>query len=189
MAMTGYKIRGNVDVPAFYLEEEDTAKLLEVFEYGLDNFRSDVLSMLDQTNYEKADEEYIDLMLREVGWLKNFALTLAQKRLLVKTIQDMYQSKGLWDELIAWVDTLIGIMITIEGAAEDCIIIGLRWELPDVGDGVGPPPGNMIYGPENLLDYIIHAPVATTAEQELLLSNLATFHQWAVSAFTIVKDL
>ena len=175
----GYKIRRNDDVPAFYFEEEDTRKFLEILEYGTDNLRADIAKLLESVNYEKAEEQYLDLMLQEIGWIVDLELDITLKRKALKIAQDMYGKKGLHSGLIEAVQTLVGLTITIDNPADDAIIIEVRWRIPF----------NRIMGPEGLLLFTIHAPTTTTAAEEVMIEKIADFMKWAPSMYTIVKDL
>ena len=167
------------DVPEAYLDNADTEGYIEILQDGLDNMRADIASLLTSHDLEKADEEFLDLMLYEIGWDVPITLTVTQKRKVVRDARDLYKGKGLFSAMIDVVDRLLGFTITIDGATTDAAILEVTWQIPF----------HRLMGLEALFQFVVHAPTTITAQQEADLGAIIDFMKWGPSFYTIVKDL
>ena len=182
---TGYDV--TKEIPAFYLAETDTEKLAAVFQYGIDNMRADIAKCLDQISYETAEEQTLDAMLFEAGWILELDLTELQKRKLLKVVRSLNLRKGtpaghIWAAL-----TILGLTITIEQPRRSAWRLGVagRTALGDSGN-----PGECILSAsEHLWFFRVHAGSGITTQQEAFLTALITYMIVAPEDFVIIKDL
>lgn len=174
---TAYPLRN--DLPPVYMKEEDTRKFVQILDDALARDRADVLKIIDNIQYDEADDEFLDLMLIEEGWDLPIALTTAQKRKAVKLFREFYQQRGLDATIIDFVDRFMGITITIERATTDVAILELQWRIPF----------HRLMGSEALLQMIVHAPAAITATQESDLTAIVDAFRSGIDFWTLVKDL
>lgn len=112
------------DFPPFYLEEKDTEDLLDVFQTAFDTMYDEVTGFLEATDYERAEEKYLDLMLIESGWNLKIELDVDLKRKIIKIAQEMFNKKGLKQGIIDAILAITGLTCTITEILEQTFRIG-----------------------------------------------------------------
>ena len=166
------------DIPSFYLEEEDTEKMLEIFQYAFDLVYNDISGFKDIGDYEKADEKYLDLMMIESGWTVKIEMDALIKRKIIKLAQYIYSMKGIANGMVFTVKQLLGIDIEIDDGVEEGFILNYN-EL----------------GIDTILGYagfFLHFFVLTpilTSEEEVKITKIINFMRWAVNTFEIKQVL
>lgn len=170
-----YDIKKEID--SFYLTEPDTDKFMNIFQYGIDLMRQDIAGMMDQYDYEKAEEQFLDLMIIESGFKINFVVTVQIKRKVVKTAADMLKKRGTDVGIIYAVKEILDIDITI-----------------DHGQKTGFSLGNNSLGIDTLLGFggyflhlIIQSPILTADELDAM-TKLVDFIKWGPNTFEIVQS-
>ena len=166
------------EIPPFYIDTEDTSKMLEIFQYSFELMYDDTSNFLRIVDYERAEEKYLDVMLIESGWIVKVEMTLSMKRKIVKLAQYIYTMKGIAKGMIYVVKQLINIVIEIADGVEEGFILNFN-EL-----GVDTILGYSGY----FLHFIVKTPTITP-EKELLVEKIIDFMRWAVNTFSIEQTL
>ena len=167
------------DFPPVYVGEPDTEGILEVLQTAGDDVRLDIAELVRQTNFERADEDFLDLLLLLLGWNVKIALTELQKRKLVKTVVGIYLTKGTAQGIIDASDYLLGETITIDEAIDDA------WRLGISILGVDTILGSTTY----LFHFFVHCAAAIAAQKEADLTILVDFMRPGFTTWTFIKDL
>lgn len=116
-----------------------------------------------------APEAFADAMLADLGNPFEFALSLADKRRLIRVLLDIYRSKGTAAGIIYAVRFFLGIEVEVEPLNDP----EGQWELGEDELGIG-----TLLAPSDL--YLIYsfriiAPFALTEEQRLRIRELALY--------------
>ena len=166
------------NIPDFYLETPDTEKYLEILQYGLQKMHTDISGLKDVKNYEKAIEQYLDMMLIEEGFIVGITLTLARKRKLIKILRELYSKSGLNSGLILAAQEIMGLTIEIHDMVED----GFELDNNSLGE-------NTILGYAGYFLHLdIHTPVLT-ADQLADIKKIVDAFRWALTTYTIKQVL
>lgn len=115
MGGSGYSV--HADFPAFYLNNADTVKFLNVVQHWHDLKYDEIGKILKTIDVDTAEEKYLDLMLYETGWDLKIPLDANMKRKVIKLADFIYLNKGIAARIIDVVFLLTGIVIRIESVS------------------------------------------------------------------------
>jgi phage tail-like protein len=176
------------DVPPFFLEEEDTAKLLEIFQHGFEWMYEDITNFLTTIDYEKCDEKYLDLMLIESGWILQIPLDITLKRKVIKTAQEMYLQKGLKVGIINAILKLMGLTVTITEVIFDTFRINKTGvSLSYIGlNNTDKKASHFLGNDAGLMSFRVNSPTLTSA-QESMMEKIIDYMKWAPTIYLIEK--
>jgi phage tail-like protein len=152
----------------------DLRKLILCFQEVLDHVLFEIDRFGEILDLERAPEEFVDLMLEEVGNPFPFVLNDVDKRRLAAVLIELYRlkgtEKGLRNAVRFFLGIELGAITTYSGSplilGES--LLGVDWEL----------------GPSNrfaLYAFEVHVPVVLTEEQRLRLRGLVL---WSKPAHT-----
>jgi len=117
-----YKVKN--DFPQFYLEDEDTLKLLETIQEGQNLIYNEITDLTTCVDYEKCDEKYLDYLVAETGFTPNIPLNTYRKRKIAKNGRKYLAMRGTDEGIIFCIKDLFDIDIIIENHFEDSFQIG-----------------------------------------------------------------
>lgn len=164
---------------------EDTVGHLRDFLDSLQDSLDLVLCQTDRfvdiIDLDKADEQFIDAMLCDMGNPFNFDLTLVNKRRLLRELVNAYQLKGTCIGIVNLVRFFLGLEVDCdEFLLEDIWILG-ESELDD-----GTDVGDAILGPSSLFNkfaFTIVSPVVLTATQRTQITDIVEYMKPAHTHF------
>lgn len=116
-------------MPAVLVEADltgDLRKLISVFQDCTDVILADIDDFSDIYDVDKADEQYLDAILFDLGNPFLFDLSVTDKRRLIQILVDLYQQKGTEPGVINAIRffTAIEIVDVVEHL-DNCLILGV----------------------------------------------------------------
>ena len=168
-------------IPVVHRRVEGTRKFVECLTTAVDGMTDDIALILQERNLEKADSAYLDLLLFEIGWPIDIAMTDIQKRKTLKTARDLYVRKGEkgGGPIIELTLELLGVTITIVEGIDNTWRLGLS--LLGIDTVLGSPTYQWWF--------YIHAPVALSAADEASINLIANVLKPLFASYKIIKDL
>jgi phage tail-like protein len=172
------------DVPQHLLKYEDTVKLLEIFQHGVDLINEDIDGYTEQFDLETCEEQYLDLMLFESGWNVDIEFNTNLKRKIVKIAYYIYNQKGIENGIEFALEYLTGLAVQVNDTVKEGFVLGKE----------GYPPENSLGDDTELgfggfyLHFIVHTE-PLVAEQLTFITKMTDFMRWAVNTFEIRQDL
>lgn len=154
-------------IPDWYFDPEDdtTDKFVDIYDGLFCQFISDITNLGRIIDVDVTDERFLDMLIRNLGFQLNVALTVDKKRKLVKVIINAYKQKG----------TCIGIENVIRqfvGIDATCFPFTTGWIL-DVSElgldtYLNPAPNN----PAGFYTFDVLVATVLSQEQERIILDL-----------------
>ena len=174
--MTSTKHELKNDIPAFYLETEDTARFLDIFQYAFELMHQDITDFINIIDYEKAREKYLDMMLIETGWITDIPMSLDVKRKIVKVAEELYALKGTKPGLIKAPKYIMGLDIELFPFND-----GFQLNANSLGE-------TTILGHGGITYYFAIVCRTLSDEERLILRKITDFMRWGPSCYDIIEQ-
>lgn len=116
-----------VDVPKFYLEEEEQKKYIELLGGCHDEILTEIDNIKKVNDYIGTEEKYINLLLKESPFNPPIFLTLNKKRILLKNQRKYLKLRGLHAGIEQAVLDLIGAEVFLTNEIDETFCIDLSW--------------------------------------------------------------
>jgi phage tail-like protein len=102
----------------------DLAKIISVFQEVTDVLLANIDTFPDSWDYELADEQFVDVLLADLGNPFTQNLTLKDRRRLISVLVPIYRQKGTFVGIVNVIRFFTGIEVTIRNFVQTGIFLG-----------------------------------------------------------------